>query len=164
MSTFIESLLLTSNPHPYLIGLLILTPLAIFLAFSLFGLGFVGLGSSYHDCEDDAIFIHDETRPLLPHRNDKSDGYDSHQDPLKDYPYGKFVTRSVSAKRVRRQEVNRAVLRKLLERDWRESSYSYGGVGGRGPRVGEKRKKTGAEGEGRGKRARVEGGEEGDDE
>lgn len=73
----------------------------------------------------------------------------------------------MSAKRARKQEVNRAVLRELLEREWRGSAFSsYGGVvsGGKGPRVGEKRKKVGLEGRGRGKRARVEDGEEGDDE
>lgn len=96
-----------------------------------------------YDCEDHSpIFINQETRPLL----------DS-QDPLKDYPHGRYVTRSVSVKRAKMQSSKRALLRRMLEADWAESSY--GTVAVAGSKVGEKRKMRG-EGEGRGKRARIE--------
>lgn len=98
------------------------------------------LDHSEYDCDcEDPIFIHDEVRPLLDR---------SMQDPLRDFPYGRYVSRTVSAKRARKQEVNRDRLRRLLERDWRESSYGTVEKVGRGPRVGEKRKVGGGEEEG----------------
>lgn len=102
------------------------------------------------DCEENGpIFIDQETRPLL----------DS-QDPLKDYPYGRYVTRTVSAKRAKKQSVNRAILRQMLEVDWAESSY---GTITAAPRVGEKRKMR-DDGMGRGKRIRMEESSEEDSE
>ncbi len=50
------------------------------------------------------------------------------------------MTRTVSAKRAKKQGVNRAALRRLLEADWAESSYGtvrVGPGGGRGRRVRE---------------------------
>ncbi len=69
------------------------------------------------------------------------------------------MTRSVSAKRARKQSAHRALLRQMLEADWAESSY---GTNLAGPRVGEKRKMRN-EGVGRVKRVRVEGSSDGDD-
>ena len=145
MSTLLNSVLLTSTTHPYLTALTLIT-LTLLLLFLLLLAATLTLpllhppfsSSEYEyisDCENrsDPIFIADETRPLL------LAGQGPYQDPLKDYPHGRFVTRTVSAKRARRQERNRRVLRRLLERDWVESSY--GGVGKRG--------------EGRGKRGGV---------
>ena len=110
-----------------------------------------GLHYEYEcDCEENSpIFTDQETRPLL----------DS-QDPLKDYPYGRYVTRTVSAKRAKKQSVNRAILRQMLEVDWAESSY---GTITAAPRVGEKRKMR-DEGLGRGKRIRMEESSEEDSE
>lgn len=65
------------------------------------------------------------------------------------------MTRSVSVKRAKMQSAKRAVLRRMLEADWAESSY--GTVNVAGPKVGEKRKMGGeGKGKGRGKRVRVE--------
>lgn len=142
MSTFINSILLTSNTHPYIIGLTLFT-LALFLSLALIAASLTNLHTEYDPENHTPIFINEEFRPLLLEK----------QDPLKDYPCGRFVTRTVSAKRAKKQAVNRAVLRKLLEADWAESEY---GSIARGPRVGEKRK-MGVEGlVGKGKRIRVE--------
>ena len=156
MSTLLNSVLLTSHTHPYLTALTLIT-LSLLLLLLLLLAATLTLpllhppfsSSEYEYISDsenrsDPIFIADETRPLLlaGRRNQEQEQY---QDPLKDYPCGRFVTRTVSAKRARRQERNRRVLRRLLERDWVESSY--GGVGKRGKRVGVL---EGGEGEGEG--------------
>lgn len=154
MSDFIDSVLLTSNAHPYTVGLLIFT-LALFVSFSLAAFTMTGLLHSdeyYDDCED-PIFIHDEVRPLLDHVHNNNNNVnnnnnnDYQQDPLRDFPRGRYVSRTVSAKRAKKQEANRNTLRRLLERDWMESSYgTVKAVGkSRGSRVGEKRKVVGRE-------------------
>lgn len=140
MSSLPTSLLLATTAHPFLLLLTLLT-CALFLALTLVAARMANMEHDY-DCEDgDPIFLTDEIRPLLDGGN---------QDPLKDYPQGRYVTRSVSKKRARRQEGKREVLRRLLEEDWAESSY--GAVAG-------KRKMAmamGDGGEGRAKRARGE--------
>lgn len=62
----------------------------------------------------------------------------------------------MSAKRAKKQRVDRKRLRGLLEADWARSYGSF--IAAEGPRVGEKRRR-GEEGCGRGKRVRVEEGE-----
>lgn len=80
-------------------------------------------------------------------------------DPLKDYPHGRgYGTRTVSAERAKKQWVERALLKRVLEADWARTGYGYGTVVHTGPGVGEKRK-MGDGGVGRGKRVRVGGGE-----
>lgn len=148
MSDFINSVILTTNTHPYTFGLVIFI-LALFAAFALVVVSMTGLHYEC-DCEEASpIFIDQETRPLLDSR-----------DPLKDYPYGRYVTRTVSAKRAKKQSVKRAILRQMLEADWAESSY---GTITAAPRVGEKRKMR-DEGTGRGKRIRMEESSEEDSE
>ena len=160
MSTLLNSVLLTSHTHPYLTALTLITLITLLLFLLLLLAATLTLlhppfsSSEYEYISDsenrsDPIFIADETRPLL------LAGQEPYQDPLKDYPHGRFVTRTVSAKRARRQERNRRVLRRLLERDWVESSY--GGVGRREGGLKE-------EEEGRGKRGRVMEGVEGEGE
>ncbi len=147
MSDFINSVILTTNTHPYALGLTILIA-AFFLTYAILVVSLTGDHYEYDYEDNSPIFITEETRPLL-----------ESQDPLKDYPRGKYITRSVSAKRARKQSARRALLRQMLEADWVESSY---GTNLAGPRVGEKRKMRNESVE-RVKRVRVEGSSEGDD-
>ncbi|CAF9924245.1 MAG: hypothetical protein ALECFALPRED_002716, partial [Alectoria fallacina] len=148
MSNFLNSIILTTNTHPVILGLTVFT-LAFFVSSTLIAASLTYLHDDY-DCEDHLpIFISQETRPLL-------DG----QDPFKDYPYGRSVTRTVSARRARMQSAKRAFLRRALKADWADSSY---GTIAAGPRVGEKRRMR-DEGVGRGKRVRIEESSEDDGE
>lgn len=150
MSDLIDSILLTTNTHPIILGLTLFT-IALFLSFTLIVLSITALHSDPYDCEDNndpnPVFLTGEIRPLL-----LADGW---QDPLKDYPHGRHV---ISAQRAKKQGVDRALLRGVLEADLAGSSYGSISAAG-GPRVGEKRRMR-DEGCGRRKRVRVEESEE----
>ena len=145
MSNLFDSLLLTSNTHPYAIGLTIFT-LALFVSFTLVAASMVGLHDEY-DCEDHhtgRAIAADETCPLL------LDDAGAMMDPLKDYPYGRYGTCA------KKQWPDRELLRSVQEADW--DVFGYGTVPvDKGPRAGDKRK-MGEPAVGGGKRARVERG------
>ena len=164
MSNLMDSVILTTNTHPYILGLAIFT-VAVFASLTLVAASITNLHYEC-DCEDySPIFLTRETRPLFDGQDQdplKDYPYGRYatrtvsagdgQDPLKGYPYGRYVTRTVSAGRAKKQSSKRASLRPALGADWADSSY---GTITAGPRVGEKRKTRG-EGMGRGKRVRVE--------